>query len=189
MKSEHKKVLVLNADYTPIGLIDWTKAITLQFKNLINVVTFYADDYILCSNGNHFPVPAVVSLVKYKSPQRKDIPFSRKNVFLRDKLTCQYCGKRYKPKDLTYDHVTPRAKWKNLTTPTCWENIVSCCYNCNTKKSDKTLKEAGMSLIRHPKKPNPYQFVLGLAPWTHIQPEWVQYIPKHYLELLPINSN
>jgi hypothetical protein len=175
---------VLNADFTPIGLIDWTKAITLDFKGIVRVVDFYKDDFIPCSAGVKWPAPAVVSLLHYKKHKKKDIPFSRKNVFLRDKLVCQYCGQRFRPKELTYDHVVPRSKWKGPRTPTCWENIVSCCHPCNNKKGDMMLHDSGMKLKKPPSKPNPHGFVLGLAPWTKVQPEWVPYLPKHYLELL-----
>lgn len=191
MKSQHQRTLVLNADYTPIGLISWQKAITLDFKKVIRVVNFYEDDHILCSNGDHWPVPAVVALVQYKKPSKTEIPFSRKNVFLRDKLCCQYCGRKFKPNDLTYDHVIPRSKWDNKKrgTPTRWENIVSCCYKCNTQKDNLTLEEAGMKLIRIPIVPNSRGFIIGLAPWSKLQPEWLDYIPKHYKELLDVDES
>lgn len=180
----HKRVLVLNADYTPIGLIDWCKAVMLDFKGVVRVVDFYKDDYILCTGNLKWPAPAVVALKKYKRYNKKDIPFSRKNVFIRDELRCQYCGKSFRPDQLTYDHVIPRSKWTKKTTPTCWENIVSCCYPCNRKKGNYSLEECGMSLIKKPKKPNPHGFVLGIAPWTKLEPEWEPYLPKAYIKLL-----
>ena len=184
MGSEHRKALVLNADFSPIGLIHWTKAITLDFKGVVRVVDFYKNDHIVCSGGIKWPAPAVVSLVEYKNSKKKDIPFSRKNVFLRDRMMCQYCGDKLRAANLTYDHVIPRSKWNSKKTPTCWENIVSCCYKCNKSKADKTLSNSGMRLINKPKKPNPHGFVLGLAPWTSIESEWIPYLPKHYLEMI-----
>lgn len=179
-----KKVLILNNDFTAIGLIDWTKAVTLDCKGLVRVVDYYRDEFIMSAGEHKWPSPAVVALTSYKKPQKKDVPFSRKNVFLRDKLTCQYCRRRFKSSDLTYDHVIPRAKWKSDSTCTCWENIVSCCYSCNSRKADKTLKESGMVLAKVPRKPDPNGFIIGFAPWTKIQPEWIPYLPKHFLELM-----
>jgi len=180
----HKKALVLNADYSPIGIIEWSKAVVLDFKGAVKVVDFYKNDFIQCTGNLKWPVPAVVVLTKYKKYTKKIIPFSRKNVFIRDKLRCQYCGKRFRPDHLTYDHVIPRAKWTKPTTPTCWENIVSCCYPCNKKKGDKLLSECDMSLIRQPKRPTSHGFIIGLSPWTTIQKEWIPYLPREYTELL-----
>lgn len=182
--AKHSKALVLNADYTPIGVIGWKKAIQADFKGVVRVIDFYKDDYILCSGEMKWPVPSVVVLTKYRRPKKRNIPFSRKNVFIRDRLTCQYCNKMLHPKDLTYDHVIPRSKWnKKDGTPTKWENIVSCCYPCNRRKADKLLKDVDMNLIRKPGKPNANNFILGLAPWSKIEPEWEPYLPEFYKEL------
>lgn len=190
MKAKHTRTLVLNADYTAIGLVDWKKAITQEFKGTIRVVRFYEDDHILCSNGDYYPIPAVVVLTQYKQPG-DEIPFSRKNVFLRDRLRCQYCGEKFHHKDLTYDHVIPRSKWntKRRGTPTKWANIVSCCYACNHKKANRTPKECKMQPIKQPFTPSARGFVLGLAPWSKLQPEWVDFIPKHYKELLEVDES
>lgn len=190
MKKQHQKTLVLNADYTAIGLVSWQKAIVQEFKGSVQVVRFYEDDHVRCSNGRHYPVPAVVVLSQYKKPG-KDIPFSRKNVFLRDRMTCQYCGKKFKHTELTYDHVIPRSKWnsKRRGTPTKWENIVSCCYPCNHKKANRTPKECGMQPIKTPFVPNARGFVLGLSPWSKLQPEWLDFVPKHYKEILNVDDS
>ena len=136
-RKHHQRTLVLNADYTPIGLISWQKAMTLDYKDLVSVVDFYKDDSIVCPHGEKWPVPAVIALKSWARASKSKIPFSRKNVFLRDKLTCQYCNKRFTTKKLTYDHVVPRSKWRGNGTPTRWENIVTCCYPCNHKKANK----------------------------------------------------
>jgi len=180
---KHKKTLVLNADYSAIGLISYEKAIVLEIKGRIYNVDFYTDDHIIGTRGKKWPVPAVVALIDYVSPSKRTVPFSRKNVFIRDKMKCQYCGKKCSAKELTYDHVIPRSRWSHKKgTPTKWENIVASCVPCNNKKADLTLEQAGMRLIRHPHQPSPVGYVLGLAPWTNIEKEWEPYIPKSYLE-------
>ena len=80
---------------------------------------------------------------------KKEVKFTRHNIFERDKNTCQYCGRVFDRKDLNLDHVIPRDRGG----PTTWENIVCSCIECNTQKANRTPQEAGMHLIRKPKRP------------------------------------
>jgi 5-methylcytosine-specific restriction endonuclease McrA len=181
---KHKKVLILNADYSAIGLISWQQAMQQQHKDVVTTIDFYKNDFILRANGSRYPAPAVSALKEYKHHKMR-VPFSRGNVFIRDRLVCQYCVKRYHYSELTLDHVVPRSRWKT-GSPTHWRNIVTSCYKCNRKKSCKTLNKTDFELIKQPKEPNPYGWVLGLKPWTRLQEEWVPYLPKHYIELLEL---
>jgi len=88
-------------------------------------------------------VPKVVVLSVYDRMPRLEVRFSRRNVFLRDKFTCQYCEKTLPESKLNLDHVMPRDKGGRTT----WENIVTSCFRCNTRKANKLPHEAGM----HPK--------------------------------------
>lgn len=176
------RTLVLNADFSPISLLSWQSVMNLDYKNRINIVDYYQDHHILLPHNEKMPLPAVVSLKKQKKRSKK-IPFSRKNIFIRDNMTCQYCKNVYKYTDLTIDHVIPRSKWKSRSTPTCWENIVTCCNSCNHIKADKDLEKCGLSIKKMPSKPNPHIFVLGLSPWNSIKKEWMPYLPKLYLEI------
>lgn len=199
MKKRNTRTLMLNADYTPLGIISWKRAVVLSVINQgnpkegVQVVDFYKNDYVQGVRGKKYPIPAVVVRAQYVRRKRR-VKFSRKNVFLRDGMTCQYCGKRFPLDELTYDHVVPRAKWKrqnhNGKTPTDWKNIVTSCIKCNRKKDNKTPKEAKMHLLREPQEPNPKNYVLGLTPWTRIPKEWVLYLPKMYKDLIhePIRS-
>jgi hypothetical protein len=51
---------------------------------------------------------------------------------------------------LTFDHVIPVVKGGSKT----WDNIVTCCFDCNHRKGGRTPEEAGMHLIRRPKVPD-----------------------------------
>ena len=86
---------------------------------------------------------------------KKEVKFTRHNIFERDHNTCQYCGKVFDRKDLNLDHVIPRDRGG----PTTWENIVCSCIKCNTQKANRTPQEAGMHLIRKPKRPKWRPFV------------------------------
>jgi 5-methylcytosine-specific restriction endonuclease McrA len=62
---------------------------------------------------------------------------------------CQFCGKKCPTEKLTMDHVVPKSKGGRVS----WTNVVLACEPCNARKGDKTLKEAGMTLIRRPFEP------------------------------------
>ena len=47
------------------------------------------------------------------------------------------------------DHVIPRDRGGG----TSWENVVISCIRCNSKKSNRLPKEAGMRLLKEPKRP------------------------------------
>lgn len=85
-------------------------------------------------------VPTVVVLSFYERVPRLEVRFSRRNVFLRDKFTCQYCERTLPETQLNLDHVMPRDKGGRTT----WENIVTSCFRCNTRKANKLPQEVGM---------------------------------------------
>ena len=158
----------------------------LMYKDKAILLDHYSDEKISCSGGKTHPVPAVLLLKEYTSQKGNNISYSRKNVFIRYRLKCQYCNQKFKPQELTLDHVHPRSLWDNQKngTPTKFTNIVTCCYSCNSAKADKTLEQSGMKLKRQPKKPSAHGFVLGLAPWNTIEQEWEIYLPIHYKQIL-----
>jgi len=77
--------------------------------------------------------------------QRRSL--SRKNILLRDRNTCQFCGRVFPGAELTLDHVLPRSRGGRSS----WENLVACCYSCNNSKGDRTPEEAGLKLARRPR--------------------------------------
>jgi hypothetical protein len=117
---DHRRVLALNQDYTPIATISWKRAIVLSIINQedsrkgVEIIDYY-DDHILTCGNKHIPVPAVVRSPSYIRQDKRKVSFSRKHVFLRDQMTCCYCGKQDLTGEvLTYDHVIPRVMWKKL---------------------------------------------------------------------------
>jgi 5-methylcytosine-specific restriction endonuclease McrA len=118
-------------------------------------------------------VPRVILLVVFDRFPKKEVKFTRHNIFERDQNTCQYCGSVFDRKDLNLDHVIPRDRGG----PTTWENIVCSCISCNTRKANRTPHEAGLHLIRKPKRPKWRPFIqvnLGL----HCHDSW-----KHFIDL------
>ena len=94
-------------------------------------------------------LPSVVRLLRLVKRPKSPVKFSRQNIYARDKYRCQYCGQKFSSEELTYDHVVPRSRGGK----TEWENIVTCCVDCNRRKGGRTPSEAGMKLIKKPEKP------------------------------------
>jgi 5-methylcytosine-specific restriction endonuclease McrA len=158
---QNSKCLVLNADYTPLKVIDWQKAILLSVKCSITskcsveIIEYYNDRHIHGVCGKVYKLPKLIRTTKYFNLYNKPINFSRKNLFIRDKYTCQYCGMQHTTNYLTYDHIIPKSRFKGQKHHcTNWENIVTACIKCNHKKGNRTPSEANMKLIKSPIRPN-----------------------------------
>lgn len=104
---------------------------------------------------NRIGVPRIILLTFFDKMPRKEVKFTRNNVFERDKNRCHYCGKTFKREDLNLDHVIPR----HYGGKTTWENIVCSCIKCNIRKRNRLPHEAGMRLIRKPQRPKWRPFV------------------------------
>ena len=141
------RVLLLSPWMAPHKVISWQSAVTLYFLEKVEILEEYDED--LPSPSMTMKMPAVVRLRKPLASMKRAVKFSRINVFTRDGFRCQYCGVRRAMRELNYDHVVPRSRGGR----TVWENIVTSCYDCNDRKGGKTLKEAGMTLLRPPFKP------------------------------------
>ena len=140
--------LVLNADYRPLSyyplsLWSWQDSIKSVFLDRVSIVSYY--DRIISSPSFSMKLPSVIALKSYIQPQSNP-NFTRFNVFLRDKFTCQYCGDK---KDLTFDHLLPKSKG-GITD---WENVVTACSTCNVKKGGKLFEVSGMKLFNKPYRP------------------------------------
>lgn len=152
-------------------MISWRRAVILWFEGKVEVVEEYSD-FNLTSMSITIKCPAVVRLFAYVNGNRNKVKFSRVNVFSRDKYSCQYCGSQPGTSYLTYDHVVPRSKGGK----TVWENIVTCCLPCNSKKAARTPAEAKMPLLNKPVKPdwNPRTRLIVCMPTTPDQ--WRDYL-------------
>lgn len=165
--------LVLNADfrplsYYPLSLWSWQDAIKAVFLDRVNIVSEY--DRTVSSPSFVMRLPSVVSLKTYIKPSRHPA-FTRFNVFLRDRFTCQYCGAR---EDLTFDHVRPRSKGGTTT----WQNVVAACSTCNLRKSDKLPADVGMFPAKAPYQPtvNDLHQNGRLFPPNYLHDSWLDYL-------------
>lgn len=191
--SLQEKVLVLNKYYQAIQITtlqraichlvkgtakvitpDWT---THTFEEWIKISKFYEngssqDLKFVRSPSITLLVPDAIYLPYYESLPQSEVIFSRQNLFLRDKFTCQYCGKLLKnPKERTIDHVIPKSRGGK----TVWTNVVLCCKKCNLKKGNRTPEEAGLKLLKTPRAPRWQALILEEFP-KHKKERWKPFL-------------
>jgi 5-methylcytosine-specific restriction endonuclease McrA len=162
-------VLLLDSTYEPLRIISWMKAMTLIISGDAEIVEEKTEE-VVRSSSKTFKMPSVIrQLAKFR--KRREIQFSRINVYLRDNWTCQYCEDKKQTKELTFDHVIPRVQG-GLTN---WTNIVAACQPCNAEKADMTPEQARMKLIKKPVKPKwlPAQVIVKIKSMPN---EWTPYI-------------
>ena len=145
-----EQTLLLNASYEPLKVVHWRKAITLFCQGKVEVIAEYEREIRAVSVT--FKLPSVIRLLRFVKIRRRFdyVPFSRANIYARDDYACQYCNGVFSTADLTFDHVVPVAKGGKKD----WENIVTCCVPCNRRKGGRTPHEAGMKLVRTPRRPH-----------------------------------
>jgi len=144
-----EQTLLLNASYEPLKVVHWQKAVTLWWQGKVEIISVYDREVHAVSIS--FKLPSVIRLLRYVRIKRRFdyVPFSRANIYARDQYTCQYCGSAFPTAELTFDHIIPVAQGGRKD----WENIVTCCIACNRQKGGRTPAEAGMRLVRHPRRP------------------------------------
>src|SRR5271169_2105385 len=138
-------VLVLNASYEPINICGARRALVLVLKGIAR--TEEEHGLTLHAQRSLIAMPSVIRLLEYRRIPHQTRALSRKNILLRDRNTCQYCGTVLPSGELTLDHVIPRSRGGNST----WENLVACCHACNRRKGNQHPAEAGMKLMREPR--------------------------------------
>lgn len=135
-------VLFLDVDMQPLRIESWQRAIADFFLGKVEVIE-YSRDRTIKGVGRELPMPAVVRVLRRFRRDKLRIKFSRLNIYARDRFVCQYDGKRYDSEDLTFDHVLPRSKGGRTT----WENIVTCCVECNSQKANRQPHEIRVHMM------------------------------------------
>ena len=125
-------VLVLNATYEPINVTAVRRAMVLLLKGVAQAEEVHSAE--VHSAAHAHKVPSVIRLLAYRHIPQQSRALSRKNILLRDRNTCQFCGRVFPSSELTLDHVLPRSRGGRSS----WENLVACCYRCNNTKGDRT---------------------------------------------------
>lgn len=148
-------VIVLNADYQFLNFCNWKRALSLVNAGKAEVLKA-SNKVIKNFTGTFtFAIPYVIKLVKLvRAVYRRRVPWSKRNVFIRDNNTCQYCGKE-NLKRPELEHVIPKSKGGKSS----FENCVTACKECNRTKGDRTPSEAKMYLKKQPKMPTINEFL------------------------------
>jgi len=189
-------VLVLNRLWQAIDVCSVKRALCLLYLNHAQVVikkggSFYTfgfedwrdfsereiggDDFIN-TVSYRIKAPRVIILMLYDRLPPRRIKFTRKNIYRRDNNTCQYCGRKLPTEQLNLDHVVPLSRGGKNT----WDNVVCSCIECNMRKGNRTLAEAGMKLIRKPKKPDWKTFVNSTLPDFPEKMNWQEFLDMAY---------
>ena len=179
------KVLVLNRSYLPVHITVVRRALSLLYQGIARAVdeqyrTFDFESWAdLTAHEDRIGLvdrairtPRVILLQGYDRVPRRYVRFSRFNIYARDQNRCQYCGRQFSRSELNLDHVVPRSRGGTST----WENVVCSCHRCNRMKGGRTPAEAGIRLIRQPRRPQ----------WTPFMTE--TFSLRRYKEWMPFLS-
>ena len=165
-----RPVLVLNQNYEPLNVCTVRRAMLLVFCDKAEVLEVY--NSAVLSPTRAFIAPSVIRLIYMIRRPRPRVKLTRREVFIRDNYTCQYCGRQ--SGDLTIDHVVPRSRGGGHT----WENLVSACKNCNHRKGGKSLTEARMALRTQPHEPSPGRYyTIERRVESSIFEAWEKFLP------------
>ena len=152
---ENSPVLVLNADYRPLSyfplsLWSWQDTVKAVFLKRVNVLSEY--EHKIRSPSFEMRLPSVIALKEFVLQSRRPA-FTRFNVFLRDRFSCQYCGKKFPTQELTFDHLVPRSRGGT----TNWKNVVTACSRCNLRKGNHLPESVKMYPKNKPRVPSNYE--------------------------------
>jgi 5-methylcytosine-specific restriction endonuclease McrA len=199
------KVLTLNKFFQPLKVVSAyhaLKAVINERAEIVcvengNYICYNIDEWFELSMIKHqfeeektgledwiktpdYPIeaPKIIRFLNFKKvPVRNNVRFSRRNIFIRDNYTCQYCGGKPKTSELELEHIIPKSRGGKSV----WENTVCACSFCNDEKRDRTPEEAGMKLLRKPFKPN---FLQAYGPPKVLQDnkydDWQHFIDEVY---------
>ena len=182
--------LVLNRSWVVIHTTSVRRALTLAVNRVAKILapdTFEVHDFeswtqLSVRNDEpsvrtvslHIKVPEIIVLSAYDAIPKKEVPFTRRNLYKRDHLTCQYRGGRSTTEALSIDHVVPSSRGGKTT----WQNCVLACVKCNVRKGNRTPAEAGMKLLAPPRRPR-WEPTLSI-PIAKRRVSWKQFISERY---------
>ena len=192
-------VLVLNRHYAAVRVVSARRAFCMLFKQIAEVVSVEDSEYLSYDFESwreiselraqyererhdwircvrfELAVPRIIRLLIYDRLPRREVKFTRRNIYARDRGHCQYCGKTFPTGELSLDHIVPRSRGGIAT----WENIVCCCVKCNVRKGGRTPNEAHMKLITRPVKPKRSP-VVTLRLTSEKYASWKQFLDAAY---------
>jgi 5-methylcytosine-specific restriction endonuclease McrA len=153
----------LSADFTPYDFDNWCD------------LPVGIDDDVIRTPSRRIRIPRVIQLASYDRVPHREVRFTRRNIFFRDRNRCQYCGKVFAQRDLNLDHVVPLSRGGRSE----WTNVVTACVPCNSRKGSRSPEEAALKLFRRPKKPAGHPILR--SSWIQsFHEEWRTFLDEAY---------
>jgi len=157
-------VLALDISGIPRKWVSFDDAITYHAKGAIawslgDIVARYHGGTQNTGVDSYLETSSIIAIRGHGfDPQKHGkVALSNRTLFGRDRYVCAYCGEHFQNHNhLSRDHIMPRSKG-GLNV---WMNVVTACKDCNTRKSNRTLKETGMELLYLPYVPNHYESMI-----------------------------
>lgn len=146
-------VLVLNSTYEAMNIAEWERAVELIFAGKAEAI-HNTNRQLRSAGGIAIPMPSVIRMLYFIKHSRKRMALTKRNVLLRDKHVCGYCGARGSDATMTVDHIVPKSQGGTNT----WENLTAACSDCNARKKNRTPSQAGMPLRRAVRQPTSMPF-------------------------------
>lgn len=162
-----KKTLVLDSSFMPRSIVSVERGFVIYYKGNADIVEAYPSNFKTQRTDIVYPKPSVIRINRFVNMKYKRVPLSRVNVYRRDGWKCVYC-ERDNPNQLTLDHVIPKSKGGKDR----WDNLVTCCFDCNQRKGNLTVEEWGKD---EPKPQQPHYLML-LKTTKEIPNEWKKYL-------------
>jgi 5-methylcytosine-specific restriction endonuclease McrA len=150
------KTLLLNYSNEILGFVAEKKAIRLIYKGKAEIVSVWKGIEYRSSSSVYLHLPSILRMKYYVRKNHTKVPFSRKAVLKRDRYTCAYCLKNLSSSSGTIDHIIPR----KFGGQNSFLNCVAACFGCNSRKSHRSIEEAGMTLVNKPFIPSTHTHYL-----------------------------
>ncbi len=191
-----RRVLVLNRVWQPVNIVGVKRAVTLLCQDNAQAIDTTDGSYrmmsgeewiaasmenppgpgepCVCSIKMRLRIPSVLILRSFDRVPVQETKLNRRTIFERDGYRCQYCGEVHEERFLNLDHVIPRDQGGRTT----WENIVTSCVRCNSRKANRLPHQAGFVLRRRPTRPKHRAFV-SILQSGHRDDSWEPFIGKN----------
>lgn len=168
------RCLALNASFEPLTMVPTRRALRLVIDGKAEIVEADRHQPVRSAHLN-LPRPVIIRLIRFVHvPRRFRRQVTNTFLFARDGYTCQYCGRpqaALRPREcLTRDHVVPQS----LGGGNLWQNVVTACSSCNTRKGNRLPDEIGMHPIRVPTEPHFVHLAWAIRRLTPTQQKYIR---------------
>jgi 5-methylcytosine-specific restriction endonuclease McrA len=168
------RCLALNASYEPLTMVPLRRALRLVIDGKAEIVEAEGERPVR-SERREYARPAVIRLTRFVHvPRRFRRQVTNTFLFARDDYQCQYCGRRSPElktrESLTRDHLIPMSRG-GLNA---WNNVVTACSSCNTRKANRLPDEIGMHPLHVPVEPHFVHLSWAVRRLTPIQARYIK---------------